>query len=171
MVRFRLVHAALLVTVLGCMPGKPANMPASAQHPLLGKPLPAFKRQTLAGQSVDTTETRGSVVVVKVFAKYCEPCKRTLPAAQKLHEELPDVSFIGVDEDESRADAETVVGDFHLTFPVILDAGNTLSGRLRVQELPVTFVADAKGTIRWIGGPDQAEGALGEAVRFLRNGS
>ncbi len=158
---------AAVVIVGSCTPAKPA-MPPTAPHPLLGKPLPAFKREALSGETVDVASTSGSVVVVKLFAKYCEPCKWTLPAAQKLHEELPEVKFIGIAEDESRSDAEAVVAQYGLTFPVIHDSGNVLSGRFRVSDLPVTFVASPDGAIRWIGGPGQPEAALRDAVHAVQ---
>jgi peroxiredoxin len=59
------------------------------------------------------------------------------------------------------------VARHHLTFPVVHDAGNVLAGRLRVTELPVSFVVDGHGRIRWVGGPDQPDDALARAVSAL----
>jgi len=42
-----------------------------------------------------------------------------------------------------------------------------LAGRLRVTELPVSFVVDGQGKIRWVGGPDQPEDALARVVAAL----
>lgn len=159
--------AVAIVALAACGRPKPAAMPPSAQHPLLGRPFPAFKRPALSGETVDSASAKGSVLVVKLFAKYCEPCKKTLPAAEKLHRELPQVRFIGIAEDDSRAAAEAVVSEYQLTFPVVMDSGNVLSGRLRVSDLPVTFVVGADGGIRWVGGPDQAESALSDAVQTV----
>jgi thiol-disulfide isomerase/thioredoxin len=64
---------------------------------------PSIKRRTLSGESVDTKALAGRVVVVKFFAEYCAPCKKTLPAAQALAH--PDVAFIGVSEDEHASTA------------------------------------------------------------------
>jgi cytochrome c biogenesis protein CcmG, thiol:disulfide interchange protein DsbE len=142
-------------------------MPPSAPHALSGKPLPNVKRTALHGEVVDTGAAGHRVTVIKFFAKYCEPCRRTLPAAQRLHTELSDVVMIGVDEDESSGDAEGVISTYGITFPVVHDTGNVLSGRFRVTDLPVTFVA-RDGVIRWIGGPAQNEADLADAVRALR---
>src|SRR5205823_4621873 len=132
-----------LVMLIAACSSSAVTPPASAPSALTGKPLPSFARETLAGDRVDTKALRGKVVVVKFFAKYCEPCKRTLPAAEKLHEARPEVAFIGVDEDASQDDAAAMVARYHLTFPVVVDRDNVLSGRFRVSELPHTFVADA----------------------------
>lgn len=161
----KLLHAALMLVSLlaGSCAGASAP-PASAPSPLLHKTVPAFKRPTLDGAMFDTAEARGKVLVVKFFAKYCEPCKRTLPRAESLHQSRPEVVFVGVSEDESEADAREVKDRFGLSFPVVLDRGNVLSGRFRVTEMPVTFVVAADGNVLWVGGPDQNEEDLQRAI-------
>lgn len=144
--------------------------PPSSPSPLANAAAPTFQRDTLSGGRIDTAALSGKVWVVKFFAEYCEPCKRTLPAAQRLHERYDDVTFIGVSEDERQADALALVHAHGLTFPVVLDRGNVLSGRFRVRELPITFVIDASGTVRWVGGPEHDEDALERAIRSVRQG-
>lgn len=153
--------AAMCFGLLGC--GSPAY-PPSHPSPLLQRPVPDFKRPGLDGSVVDTQAARGKTLVVKFFAKYCEPCKRTLPAVESLHKAHGDVVFIGVSEDESEADAKEIVGTYGLTFPVVHDRGNVLSGRYRVSDLPITFVVDATGKVSWVGGPAQTEEDLKRAV-------
>jgi hypothetical protein len=45
-----------------------------------------------------------------------------------------------------------------------MDRGNVLAGRFRVRDIPVTFVIDAEGVVRWIGGPEQDERDLERAL-------
>jgi hypothetical protein len=85
-----------------------------------------------------------------------------------VHEAHPDVVFVGVDEDESLETANALVARFGITFPVIHDTGNVLSGRFRVSTLPMTFVCDATGVIRWVGGATQTEDDLRQAVEAAR---
>jgi len=146
---------------LGCVP---AGLPASAPSPLLNKPLPDIERRALDGTTVDTKSKRGSVVVVKFFAKYCEPCKKTLPVVERIHQSHPAVTFVGVDEDEYVSEVEEMVRTYGLTFQVIHDAANALAGRFRVGQLPMTFVADGTGTIRWVAGETQTDGDLEQAI-------
>lgn len=148
-------------------------MPPSAASPVFEASMPDFSRRTIAGQQLDTAAMHGdegTVVVVKFFAKYCEPCKRTLPAAQKLSTKYPDVHWIGISEDEYASDAQAMVDGFGLGFPVVHDQGNVLSGRFRVTEMPATFVADRQGVVRWVGGPGQTERELEQAIAFVRGG-
>jgi thiol-disulfide isomerase/thioredoxin len=150
-----------LAVLSACGPGPP---PPSAPHKLLNKPLPNFSRRTVDGGRVDTKAGRGKTVVVKFFAKYCEPCKKTLPAAEALHREHPEVLLIGVALDEYRADVNAVIAAHQLTFPVVHDRGNILSGRFRVAELPATFVAGPAGVIQWYAGAAQTENGLRRVI-------
>ncbi|HEY8040004.1 MAG TPA: TlpA disulfide reductase family protein [Polyangiaceae bacterium] len=159
----RLTLCTLVAVAAGAC-GHP-SFPPSAGHPLLGTPLPEIRhRQTLGGVPFDGRQLAGKPVLVKFFADYCRPCKDTLPAAERVHEDHPDVAFLGIDEDESAEIATDVARRFGLTFPVIHDGSNVLSGRFRVSSMPMTFVADGSGVIRWVGGEGQTEEDLRRAV-------
>jgi cytochrome c biogenesis protein CcmG/thiol:disulfide interchange protein DsbE len=171
MVRFMLRFGVVLVLSLaGCGPKAGGPAPPSAESPLRLQTVPDFNRPTLEGAKLDTAALRGRVMVVKFFAEYCEPCKRTLPAAQQMHEKYAGrVAFVGVSEDEQESTARRVVHAYGLTFPVVLDRGNVLAGRFRVSEIPVTFVVDAQGVIQWVGGPSHTESDLERAVASYAN--
>lgn len=163
--RALLVIVLVALSLLGCGPSGP---PRSAPSPILEKDLPKFRRPTVNGGNVSTKEG-GRVMVVKFFAKYCEPCMKTLPEAQRLHRENPDVLFVGVAEDEYQTDVQAMIDRFGLSFPVVHDRGNVLAGRFRVDELPITFVADAAGRIRWVGNGNTSESGLEAAIAWVRS--
>jgi peroxiredoxin len=129
--------------------------------------LPDFSRATLDGARFDTSAARGKVLVIKFFAKYCEPCKRTLPAVEAMHDQMPDVVVVGVAEDEHESDARQLVRQFGLTFPVVHDADNVLAGRYRVTQLPVTFVVDRNGTVCWVGLDAKMQEGVAAAVEAV----
>lgn len=157
---------AITAVVCGC---GPATYPASIAHPLLGQPLPAIHhRHTLDGQPLEAEQLAGKPVLVKFFAQYCQPCRATLPAAERLHETHPGVVFLGIDEDESIDAADAIAKQYGLSFAVVHDEGNVLSGRFRVSTMPTTFVADSKGVVRWVGGEEQTEDELRRAIEAAR---
>lgn len=162
---------ALVGMAAGCAPAMPASFmqnplaPSNATARAETKPLPEIKRRTLDGATFDTASARGKkVTVVKFFAKFCEPCRQSLPWFQAFAKQHPNVAVLGIAEDERESDARELVAAYGLTFPVVHDTGNALSGRFRVSDMPITFVADRQGRIRWIGGPDQTEAQLEAAV-------
>jgi cytochrome c biogenesis protein CcmG, thiol:disulfide interchange protein DsbE len=164
----RAVAVVLLGAALGCAHagGSPAPPPASSPSRLLGEPLPTFRRPTLQGATFDTAAFAGSdqVMVVDFFAAYCKPCQRTLPALEALHRKQPGLTIVGVSLDDTPDNAWKSVKRHRLTFPVVHDAGNVLAGRMRVTELPMSFVVDGSGRVRWVGGPDQPDDALERAI-------
>jgi peroxiredoxin len=143
-------------------------MPPSAESTLLGEPVPKFSRPTLAGTTVDTESLRGRVVVVKFFAEWCEPCKETLPEAERLQRKYDDITIIGVSIDDYAATARKLVDEYELSFPVVHDP-KVLRGRFRIRDIPATFVVDASGTVRWFGGPDQDTKDLAAAIAATRD--
>jgi len=158
------LQIGLAAFLLGC--GGPP--PPSAPSPLLGKMLPDFRRRALDGSEIDTARGRGRVVVVDFFAKSCEPCRRTLPELEALHRAEPEVLVVGVAEDESVSDANEVVSAHQLTFEVVHDQGNVLSGRFRVSDLPITFVAGPGGAIHWVGDARVTQDGLSRAIAAAR---
>jgi cytochrome c biogenesis protein CcmG/thiol:disulfide interchange protein DsbE len=162
----RVLHrlgALALGTMLGCA-AAPLPAPPSSPSALLGAPLPAFQRRTLAGTAFDTAALGGRLLVVDFFASYCRPCQRTLPALERLHVERPDVAIVGVSLDDDAERAATMVTRHRLTFPVVHDSGHALAGRFRVVDLPTAFIADDKGRIIWSAAPGAPEDALPRAV-------
>jgi len=135
---------------------------------MLDAELPSFKRPTLQGGTFDSSSATGHLLVIDFFAAYCRPCQRKLPELEALHRRQPGVAIVGVSLDETSDVARKSVARHRLTFPVVHDAGNVLAGRLRVTELPISFVVDGQGRIRWVGGPDQPDDALARVVAALK---
>lgn len=160
----RLLSPFLLVALAaGC--GRPA-VPDSSKSAVLGKPMPSIDRRALDGRKVDPASYAGKTVVVKFFAEYCEPCKRTLPEAEALSRARADVVVIGVSEDEREDVARGIVEGYALSFPVVHDRGQVLSGRFRVSSLPASFVVDPQGIVRWVGFGARSQG-MEQAVEAI----
>lgn len=165
MTRFEWALGACLLICSGCSASSlPVPAPVSAPSPLLGRAAPDFSRPTLAGDRFDTKAARGKVMLVKFFAKYCEPCKRTLPEAEASHRSDSEIVWIGIAEDERESDARELVRKYGLTFPVVHDTANVLSGRYRVSDMPITFVVDARGVVRFVAGARTTADELARAV-------
>jgi thiol-disulfide isomerase/thioredoxin len=161
MSRWQLACALLLA--LGCAP----TLPPSAASDVLNRPLPKIDKESLSGERISPPASKA--VVVKFFAKYCKPCMKTLPAAERLHRENADVTFIGIAEDESQDDVTEMIETFDITFPVIHDRSQVLAGRFRVDQLPATFVSDTSGKVVWVGFESSSEADLEAAIEWAKN--
>ena len=153
------------MTLLACQAVAP---PPSAASPLLDQRAPSIDGHALDGSSVSSASLRGRPVIVEFFAEHCKPCLKSLPELERLRQSAPELSIVGVSEDEEQAAAARLSSGLGLGFPVIHDPGHVLAGRFRVSDLPATVVIDALGTLRWKGerAHDAAElRAVADSVR------
>lgn len=69
-----------------------------------GKAAVNFTHQDVNGKDVSLSDFKGKVVVVDVWATWCGPCIKEIPALQKLEKEYhgKDVVFMGVSVDEEK---------------------------------------------------------------------
>lgn len=167
-ISFRATGAVVFAAVaVAC--ASPAPLPPTAASPLLGGPIPRVDAPApVTGPRIDASALAGKAVVVEFFAEYCAPCKRLLPAVERFSREYPGVTFIGVSEDEYAATARELSQRYALTFTVVHDESGAFRGRFRVSALPITFVADRAGVIRWVSGRGDTEADLPRVLDALR---
>ncbi|QSQ19420.1 TlpA family protein disulfide reductase [Pyxidicoccus parkwayensis] len=123
----------------------------SALESRAGEPLVFKVKRYPSGEPYDLASDRGSVVLLDVWATWCEPCRDALPFYENLAREYAGrglkVYALSVDEDP-RAIApfleETKVG-----LPVLLDENAQVAERtLKVKGMPTTFYIDRRGVVR-----------------------
>ena len=162
----RFALAALVLTA--CCGCGSAGPPPSAPSKLLNKPMPTFARPTIGGGTFDTKTTKGKPVVVKFFAKFCEPCLKTLPMTQRLAASHSDVQFLGISEDEMPSDAQELIAQFQLTFAVVHDSNQVLANRFGARELPALFVVNRRGDVVWVAGETESSDDIESALELAR---
>lgn len=145
----------------GCGPGR---MPASLGHPLAGATAPEFHEASIDGREVNVPGSfRTRATVIDFWASWCAGCQESIPALDALYraEHAQGVSVIGVSVDQTSADAEGLVARLHTSFPVVFDPDMQIAGSYGVAQVPITFVVDGRGTIRWVGrSPSEARRAV-----------
>lgn len=113
----------------------------------VGSPAPAFAGLTLQGDSFSIASARGRVLVLNVWATWCAPCLKEMPALQRLHEKLPGVQVVAVSTDEDATLIQPWVDRFGLTFDIVHDPHHEMEAKYLVHGLPTTFVIDRTGRI------------------------
>lgn len=109
--------------------------------------LPAIELPALsAGDPIDLSRLEGPAVV-NLWATWCEPCRRELPAFQQASEDHTGVRFLGVDIGEDPDDAQAFLDELGVTFEQYADLDGELTDRLGVASLPVTVVIDGDGEV------------------------
>lgn len=114
------------------------------------EPLPSFEGTDLDGRSVASGDFAQAPLVVNVWASWCDPCVRELPALAEVARRYDGrVGFVGVDYVDDLATARRWQADHELPYPSIADPGGELAGTLGFPYVPHTLVVDAGGTIRY----------------------
>ncbi|MDC3254456.1 redoxin domain-containing protein [Nitrosopumilus sp.] len=121
---------------------------------------PDYKAIALDGTPVSISDYQGKVILVNLWATWCEPCREEMPALGELHRMFPhsDFEIIGVSIDDpgfEQVIVQTMAED-NLAYPVWLDPENRFQFAFRTIGVPESFLIDADGQIihQWKGAFD-----------------
>jgi thiol-disulfide isomerase/thioredoxin len=131
----------------------------------IGKPFPTIDLLSPSMAHVRYVPAAGKVTVVNVFATWCPPCRAESPAYALFAKSAAarGVDITAIDRAETAPQIEAYRHTYGLTFPYLIDEGNTTRDVLGARAMPVTIVVDARGIVRAdVAGPVTAErlGAL-----------
>lgn len=142
-----LAVAASLVSALGCTKVRDDEQAGALT------PAPAFETKDLAGEDVSLKDYEGQVVLLNVWATWCDPCVRELPELARMHESLHDKGFtvIGLNTDtrSKLAAVRTTVVHQALPFPIWLDFESKSQVAFKLRGYPTSFLIDRQGNTRW----------------------
>jgi cytochrome c biogenesis protein CcmG/thiol:disulfide interchange protein DsbE len=94
-------------------------------------------------------DLRGKVVVLNVFASWCDPCKAEAPILERAQRELVrhDGTVLGVTYLDNSSDSAQFVRQHHITYPVLRDVSDSFVRSFGTTGVPETFVIDRQGHI------------------------
>lgn len=134
--------------------------------------LPDFKFQDGSGKERSLSEWRGKVVLLNLWATWCLPCRREMPALDRLQSAAGSDKFevvaISVDRKGLEASRKFLTDTKVKNLALYVDTSARLNSELRAVGLPATLLIDAQG--REIGrllGP--AEWDSEDALRLVRS--
>ena len=141
--------------------------------PKVGARAPAFSLPRLDGKGdVSLASLRGKTVVLNFFASWCHPCKREAPQLEALWRRYraDDVVILGVDSGDARGDARRFLSAHGVTYPIVFDPGQKLTGTYALPGYPVTYVLNRQGRIvgNPVLGPVSDQGYSEEFTRELK---
>lgn len=119
------------------------------------------------GQRVSLSQQRGKIVVLDLYATWCEPCRRSIPHLINLHErfEAKGLALVGlnVGGPDDRIKVAAFASEFNISYPLGFP-DKQLTDLLLSDDssIPQTFVFDRDGQLikRYIGYDDSMPGQL-----------
>ncbi len=161
--QFRLTSAALLILGAGwiwfsaALPGGATTQGIPA--PQVGFLAPDFTLQDKDGQSYTLSDLRGRPVLVNLWASWCGPCRREMPAMDMIYQKYKDDGFIILAVNATHLDtvpnAIAFAESLDLSFPIVFDHNGEVSRQYHLNSLPTSFFIGKDGIIKEvvIGGP------------------
>ena len=123
------------------------STPGDALH--LGAPFPNISLTTLDGEVGTLSDYKGRLVVLNIWATWCEPCRREMPHLQELSDALDASRFAGLGlagkEDHHVVREYLLENSIH--FARHIDKGTRVTtGQLGVRVFPYTLIIAPDGT-------------------------
>jgi len=111
---------------------------AHVRLPILG----ASGTRTLA-------QFRGKVVVINVFASWCQPCLAEAPILEREQQQIvkDNATILGVTYQDNTSDSESFVRQQHITYPVVRDVSGNFVRGFGTSGVPETYVINRQGKI------------------------
>lgn len=119
---------------------------------LVGKPLD-IKGQSLSKETIDTSKSRGKVLLVTFWATWADPVKKDLPELVKLYNKHHDqgLDIVGICLDEKGEDLEEFLKANPLPWSQIYEPGglekNPFASSYGIIALPTMILVDSQGKV------------------------
>jgi cytochrome c biogenesis protein CcmG/thiol:disulfide interchange protein DsbE len=146
-------HVVLLATRIVLSLGLVGLRSASAVEPAPAAPpiAPDFSREDLDHREVHLAAYRGKVVLLNFWATWCSPCLSEVPRFVQWQRKYGGrgLQIVGVSMDDDEAPVRAACRKYALNYPVVM--GDEKLGELYggVLGLPMTFLIDGNGRIRF----------------------
>jgi len=150
---------ATLLLALCLAPPVPADTALEAQMhalhietPRERLPAPGFELASLDGTTIDLGRYRGQLVLLHFWATFCEPCRKELPALDRLARHLgvdsPAILAVAVDRDRPQQ-VKQFVREHAIDLRIPLDPDGEVRNSYEIDALPTTYLIGPDG--RFVG--------------------
>lgn len=124
--------------------------------------MPVYSALSMAGEPLALHERLGQVMLLNVWATWCEPCRKEMPSLQRLHGKFraQGLQIVGVNVDAEAPGYRERIADvlqrLGIQYEVLLDPQNRFARTFRAIGVPQTILIDRGGVIvqQWRGGFD-----------------
>ncbi|MEZ0113593.1 thiol-disulfide isomerase/thioredoxin [Catenulispora sp. EB89] len=120
------------------------------------KPLPVLSGTTLDGAKLDLSAYKGKVVVMNIWASWCDSCQAEAPYLERTYEAFKSqgVQFVGIDARDNDGQGQAFVKQQQITYPNLVDGDDSallskLAGIVSLGSVPSTLIIDRNGALAW----------------------
>ena len=136
-----LLAAAGLVAVVTQGSDNPSAASALPQTPTSANSLDLTGTDPVTGRQVSLASFIGKPIVLNIWGAWCKSYAEARALAQ-FEQAHPEAQVVGIDVQDSKADAKAFYRSVGWTHPSIYDAAGQLAARLHIQAVPTTIFLD-----------------------------
>ena len=156
----RLFCAMMLLGLVGCnrhpmssdQHSENATSPPSVAAGEIGSPLPDFQVTDFEGGEISSQSLRGKVVLVDIWATWCQPCRKEMPGYQKLLDRYGSrgLAVIGLKSNMMTDTEEPMqfAREIGIHYPLVSASSELIGKFCKLEGLPTTMIYDRQGVLR-----------------------
>jgi cytochrome c biogenesis protein CcmG/thiol:disulfide interchange protein DsbE len=131
---------------------------------------PPFNTLDILGKTHRLGDQNGKVVLVNIWASWCEPCRKEMPKLDRLYLERKDRGFIvfGLSDEEVEVQRK-YVEQVPVTYPLLMLSGEVPNLYRDIARYPAIFLIDRQGRLQPAPDPDAPFEKVEAAVDGLLN--
>jgi cytochrome c biogenesis protein CcmG/thiol:disulfide interchange protein DsbE len=147
-----IIAAAALIGLLAYGVTSKGRSTTLDQAVVRGDRLPAPARalpRLGAGGERSLADYKGKVVVLNVWASWCDPCREEMPLLERTQRRIAGqgATVLGVDTQDASDSALAFLRQRGITFPSVRDRDRSYGRELGVTGYPETFLIDRRGRV------------------------
>jgi peroxiredoxin len=147
----------------------PDNTGAIELEPVLeGQRAPDVSFPMWTGETRTFADFAGTPLVVNFFSSTCAPCIDEMPDLEAVHQTFEDrVTFLGISFQDRRSDAQRIVDQTGVTYPLAEDLDGTVFNALEANVMPTTVFISAQGEVIDVRSGRMSAGEIQQRVERL----
>jgi thiol-disulfide isomerase/thioredoxin len=132
-------------------------------------PIPAVELRRLDGTPVQLASLAGKPMVLNLWATWCPPCRREMPALRDAQQQNPDLEFVFVNQGESAGAVRHFLAGQKLEMKNVLsDPAGAVGKGIGSFGLPTTLFFDRHGVLHQRHMGELSAASLAERMAALR---
>jgi peroxiredoxin len=133
---------------------------------------PPFSTLDILGKTQRLSDQNGKVVLVNIWATWCEPCRKEMPKLDRLYRERKDQGFIVFGLSDEDVDVQRkYVEQVAVSYPLLTLSGEVPNLYRDIARYPAIFLIDRRGRLQPAPDPDQPFEKVEATVDGLLNSS
>ena len=144
---FQLIVVAVVLALVGLFA---VSLQLSASGQVQSGAAPDISFAQFDGKHYRLSDLRGKVVVLNIWASWCDPCKAEAALLENAWQSFKDrgVIFLGADYVDTDAPALAFIKQYGITYPNGPDIGSNIYRQFRARGVPETYFIDQKGSVK-----------------------